>query len=94
MVCAAPGGHYQRFDSIAVDAFGNIVIATLLKSGITTVAPDGTTLSFVPTGDIMTTNICFGGKDMRTAYITLSGVGKLIAIDDWPVPGHRLAYNA
>jgi gluconolactonase len=94
LVAACPGGGYQRFDSIAVDAFGNIVIATLLKGGISTIAPDGTLLSFVPTHDIMTTNICFGGPDMRTAYITLSGIGKLIAIDDWPVPGLRLAYNA
>ncbi len=94
LVAACPGGGYQRFDSIAVDAYGNIVIATLLKGGISTIAPDGTLLSFVPTHDIMTTNICFGGSNMRTAYITLSGIGKLIAIDDWPVPGLRLAYNA
>ncbi len=30
MVTAAPGGHYQRFDSIAVDALGNICVATLI----------------------------------------------------------------
>jgi gluconolactonase len=94
MIAACPGGEYQRFDSIATDAFGNIAVATLLKGGISTISPDGKLLSFVPTHDIMTTNICFGGPGMRTAYITLSGVGKLIAIDNWPVPGHRLAYNA
>jgi gluconolactonase len=94
LVAACPGGGYQRFDSIAVDAFGNIVVATLLKGGISTIAPDGTLLSFLPTQDVMTTNICFGGPNMRTAYVTLSGIGKLIAIDDWPVPGLRLAYNA
>jgi gluconolactonase len=94
LIAACPGGGYQRFDSIAVDAFGNIVVATLLKGGISTISPDGALLSFVATPDLMTTNICFGGKDMRTAFITLSGTGKLIAIDDWPVPGLRLAYNA
>jgi gluconolactonase len=31
---------------------------------------------------------------MRTAFVTLSGVGKLIAIDEWPVPGLRLNFNA
>ena len=40
------------------------------------------------------TNIAFGGPDMRDAYITLSGTGQLIAIDDWPIPGLPLHFNA
>ena len=36
---------------------------------------------------------CFGGPDLRTAYITLTGTGKLVAMD-WPEPGLRLAYEA
>ncbi len=94
MVCATPGSHYQRFDSIAVDAFGNICVATLHHGGITTVAPDGKLFVHTPIPDQYTTNICFGGKDMRTAYITLSGSGKLIAVEDWPVPGLKLNYSA
>jgi len=94
LVAAAPGGHYQRFDSIAVDAFGNVCVATLLHGGITVISPDGSLASHVPLPDRYTTNLCFGGKDMRTVYVTLSGVGKLIAIDDWPVPGLRLNFNA
>ncbi len=39
-----------------------------------------------------TTNICFGGADMRDAYITLSGTGKL-AKTRWPEPGLKLAFN-
>jgi gluconolactonase len=94
MVCAAPGGIYQRFDSIGVDAFGNVCVATLHHGGITTVAPDGSIFTHTPVPDQYTTNICFGGKDMRTAFVTLSGSGKLIAIDDWPVPGLKLNYSA
>lgn len=94
MIAAAPGGHYQRFDSMAVDALGNICVATLLHGGISVISPDGSICSHVPLPDRYTTNLCFGGKDMRTVYVTLSGVGKLIAIDDWPVPGLRLNYNA
>jgi hypothetical protein len=30
---------------------------------------------------------------MKTAYVTASGTGKLLALD-WPHPGLRLAYNA
>ncbi len=29
--------------------------------------------------DAITTNICFGGDDLRTAYITLSGTGRLVS---------------
>ena len=94
MVAAAPGGHYQRFDSMAVDAFGNVCVATLLHGGISVISPDGRHTSHVPLPDRYTTNICFGGHDMRTAYITLSGSGRLIAVDDWPVPGLKLNHEA
>jgi gluconolactonase len=94
MLAAAPGGHYQRFDSMAVDAFGSICVATLIHGGISIISPDGRTTSHVPLPDRFTTNICFGGKDLRTAYVTLSGSGKLIAIEDWPVPGLELNHPA
>ena len=42
--------------------------------------------------DVYPTNICFGGKDMKTAYITLSGTGQLAAMD-WPEPGLRLNFQ-
>jgi gluconolactonase len=89
-IVAAPGGHYQRFDSMCVDALGNVLVATLIHGGITVVSPDGALVSHVPLPDPYVTNCCFGGPGMRTLFVTLSGAGKLIAIDDWPVPGLRL----
>jgi gluconolactonase len=86
-------GGFQRFDSLAVDAAGNICVATLLSGCISVIAPDGRLVRQVPTGDPMTTNICFGGPDLRTAYVTLSGKGQLVAIE-WPEPGLRLAHEA
>ena len=94
MVAASPGGHYQRFDSMAVDAFGNLCVATLIHGGITVISPDGSRSSHVALPDRFTTNLCFGGRDRRTAYVTLSGSGRLIAIDDWPVPGLKLNHEA
>lgn len=94
MLIAAPGGHYQRFDSMAIDAQGQLCVATLIHGGITVVSPDGTRSSHVPLPDRYTTNICFGGRDLRTAYVTLSGSGRLIAIDDWPVAGLALQHTA
>jgi gluconolactonase len=84
-VIMAPEGT-KRFDSLALEANGNICVATLLTGGITVAAPSGGVVEFIPLPDIMTTNICFGGEDLMTAYITLSGAGRLIAMD-WPRPG-------
>lgn len=94
LLVASPGGHYQRFDSMAVDALGNVYVGTLLHGGITIVSPDGKIVRHVPIDDRYPTNLCFGGPDLRTIYVTLSGSGRLVAIDDWPVPGLKLNYAA
>lgn len=94
MVAASPGGHYQRFDSMAVDAFGNLCVATLIHGGITVISPDGRITSHVALPDRFTTNLCFGGPERRTAFVTLSGSGRLVAIDDWPVPGLKPNFQA
>ena len=88
VVCTLPG--HQWLDSLAVEANGNVCSATLLNGGITIFAPDGS-FEHVAFPDPMTTNICFGGADMRDAYITLSGTGKLVKAR-WPRPGLRLNF--
>jgi len=90
---AQHGGSYHRFDSLAVDALGNVLVATLMHGGITTIAPDGRLLGHFPLPDPLVTNMCFGGSDLRTLYVTLSQHGKLVAIDGWPVPGLRLNHQ-
>ena len=85
-----PAG-YKFFDSLGMEANGNICVATIGESGISVIAPTGELVEFVATPDIFTTNICFGGEDMRDAYITLSGTGKLVKTL-WARPGLRLRY--
>ncbi|MBV8888327.1 MAG: SMP-30/gluconolactonase/LRE family protein [Alphaproteobacteria bacterium] len=85
-------GGYQRFDSLALDADGRICVATLINGGITVISPDGRHIEHHPMPDPMTTNICFGGPDRKTAYITLSWTGRLVAAD-WPVAGLKLNQN-
>jgi gluconolactonase len=85
--------NFQRFDSLAVDALGNICVATLVHGGISVVSPDGASVRHVPMPERWVTNICFGGADMRTAFITLSSTGRLVSCR-WDTPGLRLAYNA
>jgi gluconolactonase len=75
LLIGLPG--YQLLDSLAVDAAGNVCVATLVNGGISVISPDGELLEHIPTGDPLTTNICFGGDK---AYITLSGFGKLVSM--------------
>lgn len=85
---------YARFDSLAVEANGNICVGTLDKGGITVCAPNGNTAEFVSVqGDTHVTNICFGGPGLRKAYLTLSYAGQLVEMD-WPRPGLPLYYRA
>jgi gluconolactonase len=84
-------GGYQMFDSLAVEASGNVCIATLVSGCISVIAPDGALVEQVPTGDRVTTNIAFGGPDLKTAHITLSGRGELVAMD-WPRGGLPLNF--
>ena len=81
---------YQRFDSLAVEANGNVCVATLDRGGINVVDPRTKTAEFVPVpGDTHATNLCFGGPDLRTAYVTQSYTGQLVEMP-WPRPGLRL----
>lgn len=89
LLIGLPG--YQNFDSLALDSVGNICVATLANGGITVIAPDGSASSHIAMPDPMTTNICFGGPDLRTAYVTLSSTGKLVTMT-WPQPGLPLNY--
>ena len=85
---------FQFLDSLAVDGEGNVCLATLGSGGITSVSPaDGAIVEFVECGDLFVTNICFAGEDLRTAYITLSGAGKLAEVP-WARPGLALAHSA
>jgi len=84
---------YQLLDSLAVQADGKICVATLMRGGISVVPIGGGAVDFIEVpGDPYITNICFGGADMRDAWITASGTGCLYHMR-WPSPGHRLHFN-
>lgn len=82
----------QFLDSLAVEAGGKVCVATILNGGITAFDPNGT-VEHYPVPDLIVTNICFGGADMKTAWITASSTGKLYKAT-WPRPGLKLNFNA
>jgi gluconolactonase len=84
-------GVSQYLDSLAVDSAGNICVASPGGSAVLVFPPEGGAPKIVETPDFLTTNICFGGPDLRTAYITLGSTGQLAKME-WPVTGLKLAY--
>lgn len=88
------GGRHD-WDGLSIDSEGNVCAADLQESGITAISPAGQVVAkvTVPEHDPFVTNVCFGGPDLRTAFITSSGLGRLYATE-WPCPGLRLHFTA
>lgn len=84
---------YRMFDSLAVEAGGNICIATMLSGHISVFSPTGQLVEQVKTDDIATSNIAFGGERLQTAFVTRARYGDVVAID-WTRPGHMLNFAA
>lgn len=94
-------------DSMAVDSEGNLYVATMvpqgndpgISGGITVISPGGSFApEFIPItmpgGEAvpLPSNICFGGEDMKTAYITCGGTGHLVSMPA-SVPGLKLNFS-
>ena len=84
-------GGYQMFDSLAVDSEGHVAAATLISGAVSDIWPDGSRVDQYTLPDMMVTNVCFGGRDLRTAFATLSMGGTLVSFE-WPRPGLPLNY--
>lgn len=82
----------RRSDSLVVKASCNVAVTTMLTGAITVIAPEGGIIRSVPLPDTHPTSICFGGEDMRTAPITLSRKGELVAMR-WDARGLRLNFK-
>jgi len=83
---------YVLPDSLAVDSEGNIAVATIYEGGVTVFSPTGVVVERIELPDQFVTNICFGGPDLMTAYITLAQTGQLVMMP-WSRPGLRLNFS-
>ena len=79
-------------DSLKVLADGKVAVCTLIAGGISIIDAAGHT-EFIQFDDPMTTNLAFGGPDMRDAWITSSGLSRIVKVR-WPYPGLKPAYSA
>jgi len=93
-------------DSMAVDEEGNVYVATMLPNGpnptvpggITVICPHGKILDFIELTvegkpEPLPSNICFGGPNRQTAFITLGGTGRLVSCA-MKIPGKPLHFAA
>lgn len=62
-------------DGMTIDERGNLYLTG--RGGIWIVRPDGTLIAFIRT-PVFCSNVCFGGPDGRTLFIT--GKGKVFAL--------------
>lgn len=79
-------------DSLKVLADNKVCVCTLIVGGISIIDPKGAT-EFIQFDDPMTTNLAFGGHDMRDTWVTSSGLGRILKVR-WPYPGLKPAYAA
>lgn len=92
VVANFPGRQY--LDSLAVSQDGRICVGVCLEQpGIASVDPLSGEYERIALPDLAPTNICFGGADMRDAWVTFSAGGKLAKLR-WATPGLKLAYHA
>jgi len=80
-------GQPRGGDGLTVDTKGNLYVTVPALSGIQVISPDGKTLGFVrfPEGP---SNCCFGGKDMKTLYVTARTSVYAVPME---ATGHRFA---
>lgn len=76
-------------DGMAFDSTGRLLVAGTGSGVITVCGPGGTVEDRIPMADVDVTNLCFGGPDGRTLYVTEAALGRVVSLP-WDVPGLRL----
>lgn len=92
-----------QLDSMCLDEDGNIYVATYLlegldpieNGGITVISPNGKILEFIKfdigAPEPLPSNICFGGPDRKTAFMTLGGTGRIVSCQ-MKIPGLKHSF--
>ena len=84
-------GGIKRFDSLAVEKNGYVCVGTLVDGGVSVISPSSGLLEFWSLDDPYITNICFGGNDFKTSFITASYQGMLLKAN-WHREGLKLNF--
>jgi gluconolactonase len=78
-------------DGMAFDAEGNIYVATYGVGFVYVFNLNGKLIEGIPTGGIRPTNVCFGGTDHDTLFVTIDDLGTMVTIPIG-ISGYRLPF--
>lgn len=79
-------------DGAAIDSQGNLWVALIQRGAIARFRPDGEFDALIDTPIDMPSSLCFGGKDMKTLFVTsIRSTGSGRAISRHPEAGHLFA---
>lgn len=76
-------------DGMAFDREGNLYVAGPTTDEVIVLDQTGQALERIALGDSFPTNVCFGGKEMTTLFVTAAKGGRVLAVEG-NVPGLAL----
>lgn len=78
-------------DGLCFDQEGRVIVAGAGTGCVVVFSADGADLGRISFGNDVT-NLCFGGADRRTLYVTEAGLGRVSTMG-WEVPGLPVPYQ-
>ena len=78
-------------DGMALDSEGNLLVTHFGSGHVYVYDAAGTEVQRIPCGGTSPTNVCFGGADHTTLFITVDDTGEIVTID-WGVRGQTLNF--
>jgi gluconolactonase len=82
---------WQGGDGMALDAEGNLYVTQLVAGCLRVYDPNARLLESIPTTGRRPTNVCFGGPNHDTLYVTVDDLGTMVTIPIG-VAGYRLPF--
>lgn len=78
-------------DGIAFDVDGNLLVAHFGSGSVHVYDTAGVEVERIGCGGSSPTNVCFGGPDHTTVFITVDDTGRIVTVD-WGVRGQTLNF--
>ncbi|MCY3925316.1 MAG: SMP-30/gluconolactonase/LRE family protein [bacterium] len=78
-------------DGMAFDAEGNLLVTHFGSGFVFVYDPEGVEVDRIGCGGANPTNVCFGGADHATLFVTVDDTGEMVAVD-WRAPGQTLNF--
>ena len=88
---AVPDAAVSGPDGMAFDGDGNLLVTHFGSGHVYVYDPAGAEVDRIPCGGTSPTNVCFGGAEHATLFITVDDTGEIVTVD-WGVRGQILGF--